>query len=92
MTPTASQFPIALVFDRPPQILFGTNSRHLSPEELQVASEELYLNSPNTELVLRADRRLSYGDIRGVLLVLRNAGFRNVSLISEPEGSSALSR
>jgi len=84
---TGAQFPIVLVFDRPPQILFGTNFRHLSPEELQVASEDLYQNSPNSELVLRAARRLSYGDIRRVLLVLRNAGFRNVSLISEPEGA-----
>jgi biopolymer transport protein ExbD len=72
------------LFDRPPQILFGKSLRHVSPEELQAAAEELYQTSPNSELVLRADRRLPYSDIRAALLVLRKAGFRNVGLIAEP--------
>jgi biopolymer transport protein ExbD len=82
---TAAQVPISLLFDRPPQILFGKSLRHVSPEELQAAAEELHQNSPNSELVLRADRRLLYRDIRAALLVLRKAGFHNVGLIAEQE-------
>src|SRR5262249_4554936 len=84
MPQTAAQVPIFLVFDRPPQILFGKSQRHVNPKQLRAAADELYRNNPNSELVLRADGRLPYSDVRGALLVFRSAGFRNVGLIAEP--------
>jgi len=85
---TEAQLPIAILFDTPPQILFGKDFRQLRPEELRAATEALYQKSPNAELVIRAAKRLSYGDVRAVLSVLRDVGFHNVGLIAEPGGVS----
>jgi len=86
---TEAQLPITLLFDAPPQILFGKSFRRLKPGELRAATEELYQKSPNAELVIRADKRLSYADVRAVLSVLRDVGFHSVNLIAEPGGVSS---
>jgi biopolymer transport protein TolR len=89
---TSGQLPIALLFDDPPQILFGKDFRRLNFEEFRATTQALYQKSPNEELVLRADKRITYGNVRAVLLVLREAGFHNVGLIAEPDAAAGALR
>jgi biopolymer transport protein ExbD len=85
---TKNQLPITLLFDKPPQILFGREFRRLNLDQLRESASATYRETPDREIVLRADRLLTYGDVRAVLSVMREAGFRNVSLIAERSGSS----
>jgi biopolymer transport protein TolR len=85
-----NQLPITVLFDKPPQILFGKEFRRLDLDQLKQVALDKYRESPDTEIVLRADRLLTYGDVRAVLSVVREAGFRNVGLIAEREVSEPI--
>ncbi len=41
-------------------------------------------NDPERRIFIRADQKLSYGQVMDVLGALNNAGFRKVALLSEP--------
>jgi biopolymer transport protein TolR len=81
----SSSFPILVIFDRPPQILFGPDFRWLSPKDFRSSAENLHAAEPNRKIVLRADRRVTYGEIKEVLRTLRGVGFQNVGLLAERE-------
>ena len=55
----------------------------LSKENLQKRMEELYQRSPNAEIIIKADQRLKYGDIKEVMKLAKEAGFQNVGLIAD---------
>jgi biopolymer transport protein ExbD len=80
---TPSQLPIYLIFDDPPQILFGTDFHKIDPTDFAAAMKDL--RAPDQRLVLRADRRLDYRSVKAVLRSMREAGFQNVDLIVERE-------
>ena len=82
---TPSQLPIYLVFDDPPQILFGTDFHRIDPTDFGAAMKELRERTPDQRLVLRADKRLDYRSVKAVLRSMREAGFQNVDLIVERE-------
>ena len=84
----ANSFPILVVFDRPPQILFGPDFRWVSPKDFQSSAQALHAREPNRKIVLRADRRVTYGEIKDVLRTLSEAGFQNVGLLAERDGKS----
>src|SRR5215471_129839 len=79
----ANPFPIVLVFDDPPQVLFGPDFRWVRSEELKRSAEALHAAKPERKIVLRADRRLSYGSVKSVLRTLSAAGFHDVDLAAE---------
>jgi biopolymer transport protein TolR len=80
---TPDQVPIYLLFDDPPQILFGTNLRRVDPAEFRSVMKELKERNPDQRIVLRADKRLTYGSIKAALQSMRQAGFQNVDLVAE---------
>ncbi|HWN45534.1 MAG TPA: biopolymer transporter ExbD [Thermoanaerobaculia bacterium] len=45
---------------------------------------QMYL--PDRPIVVEGDRRLSYGEVRGILELIQRAGFRQVGLVAEREG------
>jgi biopolymer transport protein TolR len=51
--------------------------------ELQKSLEELYQRAPQTDLVIKADQRLKYGEVKEVMRVTKDAGFQNVGLIAQ---------
>jgi biopolymer transport protein ExbD len=55
----------------------------ISKVDLQKALEELYQRSPQTDLVIKADQRLKYGEVKEVMRVTKEAGFQNVGLIAQ---------
>ena len=82
---TPNQLPIYLVFDDPPQILFGTDFHKIDPTDFGAAMKEQQERNPDRQIVLRADKRLDYRSVKAVLRRMREAGFQNVDLIVERE-------
>ena len=59
------------------------------PEESLTAQfEEIHSNNPDRQVVVKADRRLKYKEVRKVMRLLNEAGFTRVGLITEREGGT----
>ena len=51
-------------------------------QEMQILSSDW----PNTVVMVRADKSLTYGEVMGVLRVLHNSGITKMSLVTEGDG------
>ncbi|HWM92164.1 MAG TPA: biopolymer transporter ExbD [Thermoanaerobaculia bacterium] len=60
------------------------NGIFVSREHL--ASTLTDMHSPDRPVVVEGDRRLPYGEVRGILELIQKAGFRQVGLVAEREG------
>ena len=71
-----------------PPAYFLTGNQPMGKVEFQKALEELYQRSPQTDLVIKADQRLKYGEVKEVMRITKEAGFQNVGLIAQkkPQG------
>jgi biopolymer transport protein ExbD len=49
--------------------------------------KEAFERNPAGTVVVKADSRLTFGDVKDVVFKIRNAGFRNVGLITEKKSS-----
>ncbi len=52
----------------------------------QLTSLLAEMHSPDRPVVVEGDRRLPYGEVRGILELIQRAGFRQVGLVAEREG------
>ena len=60
------------------------------PEEsLMTQLEEVHSNNPDRQVVVKADKRLKYKEVRRVMRLLNEAGFTRVGLVTEKEGEGA---
>ena len=50
--------------------------------QLKAKLKELYDQSPEKDVVLKADRRLKYKDVRRVMQLVNEAGYSGVGLIT----------
>jgi biopolymer transport protein TolR len=73
---------ITVGYTNPPGYYLGTNNP-MGKQELQKNLEELYQRAPQTDLVIKADQRLKYGDVKEVMRLTKEAGFQNVGLIAQ---------
>ena len=73
---------ITVGYSTPPGYYLGGNSP-MAKAELQKTLEELYARAPQTDLVIKADQRLKYGEIKEVMRITKEAGFQNVGLIAQ---------
>jgi len=73
---------ITVGYTNPPGYYLGTNNP-MGKQELQKNLEELYQRAPQTDLVIKADQRLKYGDVKEVMRMTKEAGFQNVGLIAQ---------
>ena len=72
---------ISVQYSTPPgYYMDGPNP--LSKAEFQKALDELYQRNPSAELVIKADQRLKYGDVKEVFKMTKDAGFQDVGLIA----------
>ena len=78
---------ISVAYAAPP--LLALEAKRMSKQELQTQLDELFQRSPQTELVIKADRRLKYADVKEVMRMTKEAGFQNVGLISEKKTVNA---
>ena len=74
---------ITLEFGDPPRISLDDDPGPLSLEALDTLLKAIRAGSPNREIVLRADRRLPYAEVKKVLQTVQEAGFPAVGLVAE---------
>ncbi len=48
--------------------------------------KETYERSPNKDVIVKADNRLTYGDVKKVMRYVKESGFEKVGLITEKKG------
>ena len=77
----SSQKLLTIQWAEPPQYFFEADK--LSKEDFQKRLDELYQRSPSAELIIKADQRLKYGEIKEVMKMTKEAGFQNVGLIAD---------
>ena len=73
---------ITVGYSTPPGYYLGGNNP-MGKAELQKQLEELYARAPQTDLVIKADQRLKYGEVKEVMRITKEAGFQNVGLIAQ---------
>ena len=60
-----------------------------SVAELQRRMTEVARETPDKEIVIKADKRLKYRDIREVMKALNEAGFKSVGLVTTKKGQGS---
>jgi biopolymer transport protein ExbD len=78
---------ISVTADNPPR--YNIESKQFSKQEFQHELDEMYQRSSSTELVVKADKRLKYGDVKEVMKMCKEAGFQNIGLIAEKKQKPA---
>lgn len=59
---------------------------HWLPEkDLAARLAELHARAPGKEIVVKADARLTWGDVKRLLKLVKEAGFSNMALVAEKE-------
>jgi biopolymer transport protein TolR len=72
---------ISVAYTSPPA--YYMDQKQYSKAEFQQALDELYQRNAGAELVIKADQRLKYGDVKDVFKMTKDAGFQDVGLIAE---------
>ncbi len=81
---------VTVALGTPP--LYYIEADRLAKQELQQRLEELYQRAPQTELIIKADQRLKYGDVKEVMRITKDAGFQNVGLIADKKQQGAAAK
>jgi biopolymer transport protein ExbD len=76
----AAQLRLSVAYGLPEVVFFGSETDPVSLTNLSERLDYFRRRKPWSEVVLRADRRLTYGEVRKVLRRLRALGIREVSL------------
>jgi biopolymer transport protein TolR len=61
----------------------------VTKDEFQRRLDEMYQRSPDTELNIKADKHLKYGDVKEIMKMTKEAGFQNVGLIADKKVTTA---
>ncbi|HEY3170342.1 MAG TPA: biopolymer transporter ExbD, partial [Thermoanaerobaculia bacterium] len=72
---------LTVEWQTPPKYYIG--SKWFPKAEFQKELDELFQRSPATEIVIKADQRLKYGDVKAVMKMTKEAGFQDVGLITD---------
>lgn len=78
---SSTQKLITVKWSNPP--VFYLEAKAYPKADFQRELDELYQRSPTTELVIKADQRLKYSDVKEVMKMSKDAGFQNVGLIAD---------
>ena len=74
---------ITVEFGDPPRIFLDDDPAPLSVPALEALLRAIHAGHPRREIVLRADRRLPYAEVKRVIQTVREAGFEAVGLVAE---------
>ena len=83
----ASQKLLTVGWATPPAYYFEADK--LSKDDIQKRLDELYQRSPSADIIIKADQRLKYGDVKEVMKMAKEAGFQNVGLIADKKQKGA---
>ena len=68
----------------PPSIWL--ESKLVTLADLETLMLETYQRNPNKRIVLKGDRRLSYGEVKDIMMVVNRAQFTGVGIVAEKIG------
>ena len=77
----SSQKLVTVAWATPP--VYYLEAKALSKDDLQKQLEELYQRNPSAEIIIKADQRLKYVDVKEVMKIAKESGFQNVGLIAD---------
>ncbi len=77
----SSQKLITVEWATPPHLYL--DSKPLSKQDLQRTLDELFQRAPTSEIIIKADKRLKYGEVKDVMKMTKDSGFQNVGLITD---------
>ena len=72
---------ITIKWENPPR--YFIDSKTFPKEDFQKELDEMFQRAPTTELIIKADQRLKYGDVKEVMKMTKDAGFQDVGLITD---------
>lgn len=75
----AKQKLITVAWGDPPKYYIET--KWLPKADFQKELDEMYQRDPSAELVIKADQRLKYREVKEVMRITKEAGFQDVGLI-----------
>ena len=68
----------------PPSIWL--ESKPVTLADLETLMQETYQRNPNKRIVLKGDKRLSYGEVKDIMMVVNRAQFSGVGIVAEKIG------
>jgi biopolymer transport protein TolR len=68
----------------PPSVWLET--KQVSLPDLETLLQETYQRNPNKRIILKGDKRLSYGEVKDVMMVVHRAQFQGVGIVAEKIG------
>jgi biopolymer transport protein ExbD len=74
---------ITLAFGPPVAISVDDDPGPLSEPALETLMRALHERQPARQILVRADRRLAYGEVKRVLRIVQAVGFASVGLVAE---------
>jgi biopolymer transport protein TolR len=74
---------ITVEYGEPPRISLDDDPGPLSAPALEALLRAIHAGHPGREIVLRADRRLPYAEVKKVIQAVQDAGFRAIGLVAE---------
>jgi biopolymer transport protein ExbD len=69
--------------------VLGIGDTHLSRADFERTLDEDFQRNSSRPVVIKADRRLPWKDVRDVMRIAKDAGFENVGLITEKKNRGA---
>jgi biopolymer transport protein TolR len=77
--------------DNPNQVLLAMkidktmwyDTKWYPESDMRNALKELYQRAPGKEVILKADSRLEYGDVKKMMKLIKDCGYQNIGLIAE---------
>ena len=61
-------------------------SKPVTMQDLETLMLETYQRNPNKRIILKGDKRLTYGDVKDVMMVVHKANFSGVGIVAEKIG------
>jgi biopolymer transport protein TolR len=74
---------VSLVVSYSPSPVISIDDERLSKAGATARLAKIYRRSPGKAVVVKADRRLRWGDVKGALKMTNRAGFESVGVIAE---------
>jgi biopolymer transport protein TolR len=61
-------------------------TKEVALADLETLLMETYQRNPNKRITLKGDKRLSFGEVKDVMMVVNKAGFSGVGIVAEKSG------
>lgn len=65
-------------------------TKQVNLPDLEAQLTETYQRNPNKRVVLKGDKRLTYGDVKDIMMIVNKAGFSGVGVVAEKRGIPGL--